>query len=214
MLIQSQAGNIPSSRQSAGTPNVPGGTFGELLMSELNPVYYSLLKAGKVFSGGVANVVSLTQYQGTAASTPLLGLYNPVSSGVDFVLLQARYGVRSTGTTANSLGFNFYAANNGGIPVTGTQTLARNMYSLATGGSVSWLMANVVNTGAVATNLIAPSLSCGNVTSTATPNVGVFVDDIKGAIVVSPGGYLALGSFVTVGGTTFDCSLIWAELPV
>ena len=195
MIIQNQVGSLPSARQTAGTPNNPGGTFGEAFVSELAPVYYSLMK-----SGG-------------AAGTPIIGLYNPATSGTDLVLLQARVGVRTTGTTAGTLDYSFWAVNQGGVAVTGTQTQARNMYSQASTGSVAYAMVNTANTAALASTLIAPSVSVGNVTTTAGLNAGLFVDDIKGAIIVAPGAYLAFGASATLAVASIDYSLIWAEIP-
>ena len=212
MLIQGQAGNIPSARQVAGTPNVPSGSFGEILVSELNPVYYSLLKNNKVFSLSAA-AANPTAFTGGAAGTPLLGLFNPVQSGVDLVILQARVGIRTTGTVAGTIDLNFWAANQGGVAVTGTQTQARNAYSQANTGSAAYGMVNTVNTAAVTATLIAPSVSLGAVAAGAALNVGIFVDDVKGLIVVPPGGYLAYGSAGALTGGSIDAALLWAELP-
>jgi hypothetical protein len=210
--IQSQAGSLPSARQTAGTPVNPGGTFGESLFSELTPQYYALLKASKVFSIS-ALAANPTAFTGGAAGTPLLGLYNPASSGVDLVLLQVRYGVRTTGTAAVTLDFSLYGANQGGVAVTGTQTQARNMYSQANTGSSAYAMVNTANTAALASTLIAPSLSNGLTATTAITNAGIYVDDIKGAIIVSPGTYIALGASATPTAASIDCVLIWAEIP-
>lgn len=213
MLIQSAANSLPSVRQAGGTPNNPGGTFGEALFSELNPTYYSLLKAGKVFSLALANIATLTAFTGGAAGTPVFGVYNPSSSGVDLVLLQSRLCVRSTGTTAGTQGFNFFLAAQGSTAPTGTQTVARQMYSAAQSGSASYCMANVANTGALASSLVAPSFSLGNVTVTAGVNATVLVEDHHGAIVVAPGNYLAFGSYVAGAVAAMDAGLIWAEIP-
>ena len=211
--LQSQVGSLPSQRQTAGTPVNPGGTFGEALFSELNPVYYSLLKAGKVFSLAALGA-NPTAFTGGAAGTPLLGLYNPVASGVDLVLLQARLGIRSTGSAAAAtMDFNFFEANQGGVAVTGTQTQARNMYSQANTGSAAYGMTNVANTAAIASTLVAPSVSLGAVGAAAALNVGLFVDDIKGLLIVPPGGYLAYGASLGLTGGSLDAALIWAELP-
>lgn len=211
--LQSQAGALPSGRQTAGTPVNPGGVFGEALFSELNPAYYSLLKNNKVFSLGALGV-SPTAFTGGAAGTPLIGLYNPAASGVDLVLLQARLGIRSTGSAAAAtMDFNFFAANQGGVAVTGTQTQAKNMYSQANTGSAAYGMVNVANTAALASALVAPSVSLGAVAASAALNVGLFVDDIKGLLVVPPGGYLAYGASLGLTGGSLDAALIWAELP-
>lgn len=206
-------GALPAARAN-GNPNSPAGLLGELIVSESAPQYYNLIKSGFVFSLSSLTTTSLTAFTGGAAGTPLLGLYNPVSSGKDLVILQARLGVRTTGTTAGTVDFNFFQANQGGVTVTGTQTQSRNMYSQASTGSVAYGMVNTANTGAVASTLVAPSFSLGNVTTTAGLNAALFVDDIKGALIVSPGTYLAFGSAATLAVASLDASLIWAELPV
>lgn len=213
MIIQNQVGSLPSARQTAGTPNNPGGTFGEAFVSELAPVYYSLMKAGRVFSLSSVTTTAATAFVGGAAGTPIFGLYNPATSGTDLVILQARVGVRTTGTTAATVAFNFFGVNQGGVAVTGTQTQARNLYSQANTGSVCYGMVNTANTAALASTLIAPSVSIGNATVTAGLNAGVFVDDIKGALIVAPGAYLAFGSSATLAVASIDYSLIWAEIP-
>lgn len=212
MLIQGQAGSLPSTRQSAGTPNAPSGTFGELYDSSLAPDYYALSKAGRTFvvTGAAANPTAFT---GGAAGTPLIGLFNPVASGVDLVILQARVGIRTTGTVAGTLDFAFWGVNQGGVAVTGTQTAARNTYSLAATGGVGYAMVNVANTAALASALISPSFSLGAVGATATLIPGVFVDDVKGAIVVAPGCYLAFGSTSALTGGSLDVGLMWSEIP-
>jgi hypothetical protein len=218
MIITTQSSQPTSgsglSRYTAGQNNVPGGTFSEAYVSELTPQYYSLMKQGKVFSVASATTTTATAFTGGAAGTPIFGIYNPATSGIDLVLLQARVGVRTTGTTAGTLDYSFWSVNQGGVAVTGTQTQARNMYSQANTGSVAYAMVNTANTAALASTLIAPSVSVGNVTTTAGLNAGLFVDDIKGAIIVAPGTYLAFGASATLAAASIDYSLIWAELSV
>jgi hypothetical protein len=212
MLMQGAAGPLPGARQVGGNPTAPAGSFGELYVSELNPVYYSLLKAGRVYALAIAGA-NPAAFTGGAAGTPLLSLYNPAASGVDLVLLQARLAIRTTGSAAVATDFNFWAANQGGVAVTGTQTAARNLYSQANTGSAAYGMANTANTGALASSLIAPSVSIGLTAATAVTNVGLFTDEVKGLIVVSPGAYLAWGASVAPTGAAMDGALIWAEIP-
>jgi len=214
MLIQSSAGNIPSTRQTGGTPNNPGGTYGEALMSELAPQYYTLLKAGKVFSLS-ASGVNPAAFTGGAAGTPLLGLYNPANSHVDLVILRVVTSPRNTGTAAAAgLGFNFYAANQGGVAVTGTQTQARNMYTQSNTGSAAYGMVNTANTAALASSLIMPSTCVGVTTTTPGVLANVFADDLRGSIIVAPGCYLAYGATLALTAGVVDATLIWAEIPV
>lgn len=212
MLIQCQAGALPSARQSAGTPNIPAGSFGELLKSSLNPDYYQLVKSGRVFQVGGA-ALNPAAFVGAAAGTPLIGLFNPVNSGVDLTILQLRLGIRTTGTVAGTVDFSFWGVNQGGVAVTGTQTAARNLYSMAATGAAGYAMVNVANTAALASALIAPSISLGAVAASAALTPGVFVDDLKGSIVVAPGCYLAFGSSSALTGGSLDVALTWAEIP-
>ena len=212
MIINTQAGT--PSRQLAGQPWAPGGQYGEMLVSEQSPQYKNLVKQNRVFNLNTANVTALTAFTGGAAGTPLLGIFNPPNSGVDIVLLQSRLAIRTTGTTAGAMGFNFWYVNQGGTAVTGTQTFARSQYSGAATGSLAYCMVNTANTGALASNLLAPSFSLGNVTTTAGVNVGLLVEDHRGAIVLAPGTYLAWGCYVAAAAAAFDAGLTWAEEPV
>lgn len=209
MILQSQAGLLQ--RQTLGAPVNPAGAFGEGLFSELNPRYYSLLKNNQVFSLG-ASYSNLFTYIGAAGGQPFIGLYNPLGSAVDLVLLQSRTAIHNTNAVATPSSLNFWSANQQGVPVTGTRTPARNMYSQANGGS-AYGMVNVVNTGAAAATLIAPSISYSY---NPTPNtkVGNLVDDINGTIVVAPGCYLAYGASLTPNTAFISGVLIWAEIPV
>ena len=212
MIIQSQAGSLPSARQTAGAPNNPGGTFGESFVSELTPVYYSLLKSGRVYSSSFA-AITPSAFVGAAAGTPAIGIYNPATSGVDLVLLMAKLAIRTTGTAAVATDWNFWQVNQGGVAVTGTQTQARNMYSQASTGSAAYAMVNTSNTAALASTLTMPSVSIGLTAATAITNVQVLSDDIRGAIVVAPGCYLAWGNSVATTSGSFDGAIIWAEIP-
>ena len=205
-------GLLPRARGGAQTQN-PGGILGELMVSEAMAQYYAMVKSGMVFSVS-ASAVNPAAFTGGAAGTPMIGLYNPASSGVDLVILQAVLGVRTTGTAAVATDFNFWTVNQGGVAVTGTQTAATSLYSQAATGAQGYAMVNVANTAALATTLRRPSVSVGLTAATAVTDVGVFVDDIKGLIVLPPGGYLAWGIAAALTAGSFDASLLWAETPL
>ena len=212
MLIQSQAG--PVARQASGQPTVPGGSFGEVLESRLMPDYYTLLKAGKVFTSSLL-AANPTAFTGGAAGTPLIGIYNPINSGVDLILLEAVVGVRTTGSAAAGVDFNHFGVAQGGVAVTGTATAPRQLYSLAASGSVATAMQNVANTAALTSSLLRPSVSLGTVpATTAVLNVGLFRDEIKGEIVIAPGAYYAFGCSATLTAASIDVAIMWAELAV
>ena len=213
MLIQGQTGPLPSAKVAAGSvPTVQAGTYGELLESRLNADYYTLVKNGLTYSVS-ASAISPAAFTGGAAGTPAIGIFNPSSSGKDLVILDATVGIRTTGTAAAAIDFNHFAVLQGSVAVTGTATAPRNMYTLQASGSVATAMVNVVNTAALASFAIRPSISVGLTAATAVTNVGAYRDEVKGAIIIPPGGYYAFGAAAAPTAGSFDITVTWAEVP-
>lgn len=213
MLMQGQAGGITSTRQTSGNPTFIAGSLGEQLMSRMLPEYYTLLKAGKLFAAATS-AANPTAFTGGAAGTPLIGIYNPLNSGVDLVLLEAVIGVRTTGTAAATTAFAHFGAAQGSTAPTGTATAPRQLYSMASSGSAAVAMLNTANTAALASNMLRPSISIGNTpATTAVLNIGLLRDEIKGEIIIAPGSYYAFGSSATLTAASIDVSVIWAEIP-
>ena len=97
MILQSVARpNLNMPAQKSGTPQVPAGTFGEPGSSILTPRYYSMIKAGRVFTMTAfgQSPVGLSPYSGGSNGVGLFVLYNPLGSGVDLSLMSVRIGVR------------------------------------------------------------------------------------------------------------------------
>jgi len=212
MIIQGQAGALTTTRQSGGNPTAPAGGYGEILTSAIAPDYYTLAKAGRVYQVGF-NAINASAFTGGAAGTPAIGLFNPQSSGVDLVILMAKLAIRTTGTAAVAYNWNFWGANQGGTAVTGTQTQSRNLNGFNATGGVGYAMVNTANTGALASSFLMPSASGGLTAATAVTNVTTLVDEIRGAIIVPPGAYLAWGQSAALTAASFDGALVWAELP-
>ncbi len=201
-------------RQAQGTtPNAPGGIFGEALETKLFPDLYTLAKGGFLYTISAAGITP-TAFTGGAAGTPIFGLYNPLTSGKDLVLIQARAAIRGAGTSAASTSLNFWGVSQGGTAPTGTQSQARNLYTLAASGSQAYVMNNTANTGSLQSALIAPSKGITAVVTTQTQQVSDATDNINGMITVPPGGYLAYGLSVLPTGLSGDFAMIWAEVPV
>lgn len=212
MLIQTQVG-LPVAKQSGGTtPTAPGGTYGELLKSTLTPEYYSLVKAGLVW-GVSAAAINPTAFVGGAAGTPIFGIYNPINSVQDVVLIDLTVSIRTTGSAAVATDFNHWMVSQGSVAVTGTQTAAMNMYSLSATGSSVRAMVNTANTASLASTLVRAGPSVGLTAATAVTNVQFLRDEIKGGIVVPPGGYYAFGLAVALTAGVINSAIAWAEIP-
>ena len=211
MILQGQAGGLPLVKQISGNPNVPQGFLAELLASELNPQYYTLLKNGLVYFANLS-AGNPTAFTGGAGGTPLVGLYNPASSGKDIIVLQLRIGVRTTGTAAGTTDFNWYMGPSA-LP-TGTVTAPRNAYSGSQSGAVGLPFINAAMTGSTAINAVGPIASIG-ANPVTTPIATVFnaVENTNGTIAAAQGNLIAVGCSATLTAASVDCAILWAELP-
>lgn len=213
MIIQ-KTNLFPSTRPTGQIAiNEISGLYGETLNSRLLPDYSTLVKNGYVY---VASAVAAnpSAFVGGAAGTPLIGLSNPVSSGKDAHLLDIIVGVRNLGSATANVDFNHWGVNQGSVAITGVATPSRNMYSMQTTGSAMSAYSNVVNTAALATNLLRSSISLGVVPAVATAVVALLRDELKGEIVVAPGNYYAFGAAAALTAASIDVTLIWAEMPI
>ena len=218
MLIQGQVG-IPTIRQTIGNPNIAQGFFGELLVSELTPVCYSLVKANRTFFANTGSAgISPTAYTGAAIVSntvgPMIGIYNPAGSGYDVVVIHTRIGCRSTGSGAVNIDFAWWGSQQA-IPVlnSGATTSPTNAYSLQTSGSIALGFINSAFLTLAATNLIGPVASIGTTTSTPVTNVFQALDLTQGAIIASPGTFIGLACSATPTSAVIDASVHWVELP-
>ena len=223
MLFQSAARTLPKVLQSSGTPIVPGGTFGEPLCAGLNPKYYSLVKAGKVFTVASTGISSVfPTYAGVAGTAPIVGVYNPWNSGVDVVILQTRvffpniYGNASTPAT----GLAYYAGPSNGSPISFANPVwGYNNYTLLRGGYQA-VPHNAgfsgLNALPWATAMVGPLLSLGSLPSSpGAPMPGNWVDEPNGQIVGPPGSYVGIGNnaLSNYSGTIPTIMVTWAEIP-
>ena len=101
MLIQGQVGPVSTQSVTPGaTPPVRQGQLGDVIVSELHGRFYEQAYRGAFFRVGTTAVVTATANHGTtnglsatlataAAGTPMLGIYNPITSSVNAVVTQA-----------------------------------------------------------------------------------------------------------------------------
>lgn len=204
---------IPTGAQKSGTSSgAPLGFWNELLVSELLPVYYALLKAGRVFYQQVT-AANATGFTGGAGGTPLIGVFNPSGSGVDCVILCSAIATRSQGTAAATPGsINWY----GGLSAlpTGTTTKPVNAYTQQASGSSVLTFVNTAMTGSTAGALTRSVVGFGANPGTTAPSTVAIVNDYPfGSLVASPGVLQALGAAATTTAGSFDVTVYWAEVP-
>jgi hypothetical protein len=213
----------PQNFADGAQPVARSGKQADTIVSELHGRFYEQNYRGNVFSDGrtltalTANTITLT-----ATTTPILGVWNPVSSSVNVVILQAALEMAANNLTSGAApgAFVWAVSLNNAIITTGN--IPYNRKSLAQAGSQAKGMSNVALTG-LTNNLVimegadfaSPSgLTYTTLASTALMPGYVGVQNFDGGLIVPPGGVLALLN--TTSSTVFSCAgrLMWEEVPV
>ncbi len=228
--MPSAQGQVGVQLNSDGAVPVQGfrqGKQGDMVVSELHGRFYEQNYRGNVYSGGMplTSISAATFTSGTlgATCTPIAGIYNPPTSGVNAVVLKA---ILSCAITAlqNTGGAPFVWAvsiSNNAIS-TGAQPFKRN--TLAQTGSAVRNMAAVALTG-LTNNLVvtgAAALGGGNVYNIASLGTAsgfqtthmATLDIPDGLWIVPPGAVLALLATTTPVALSAASTLIWEEVPV
>jgi len=216
--------NVGVQNQADGAQMVQarGGRQGELITSQLHGQYYEQTMRGNLFSNGPvaltalsANTISLT-----ATTTPILGVYNPLGSGVNAVILRAALaaGINNAGATgpgifvwASSTGNN--ALTTGSTPVPRLLGGAASKCKGVAGVALTGLSSNLVV--AHSAEFPSPTVITTAAVSTAiqTPTT-MYVEEINGAFIVPPGGILALLNTVSTTTISAHGQLLWEEVPI
>ena len=236
MQIQYQIGPVAgSSSIGQGVQvNARGGNMGDLIVSELQGRFYEGAYRGSTFRSGTTAPVVLTANHGVtnglsatlataAAATPMLGVYNPSTSTVNLVLLQAALqSYYNTVTTPTATGEMVWAVslNN---PVVSTGLAPFNSKTLAATGSQAKAfmgataltgLSNVFTAMEAADFASGGTVAYGTIGNTAIASSVGGVQNFDGQIIVPPGAVLAL--YNTTNTTTFNYfgRLLWSEVPL
>ena len=225
LLVQGQVGPTVN---SDGAPQLLRlGKAGDVSVSLLHGRYYEQVYRGNVYSTGMsATALSANTITLSATTTPILGLFNPLTSPVNLVILKASLTwFVNTATTPQSAGSFVWAASTGNVAIT-TGLSPMNRKSLSATGSQAKAFNGVTALTGLTNNLVIfdgadiPSpgpLAYGAIAVTGSGNAlagALGVQDFDGGLIVPPGGVLALLN--TTSTTTMSVSgrLIWEEVPV
>lgn len=211
--------------QNSGDGNLVIGRFGrtgELIVSELHGRFYEQTSRGAMFSNGLAALTALSAntITLTATTTPILGIYNPLGSGINAVVTQAVLGTGANNTATVGPGIFVWASSTGNTALsTGTVPTPRFL-----GGAAAKCkgLAGIALTG-LTNNLVvshAADIPVPTIITTAampatiqTPTV-IGIENIDGAFIIPPGGILALLNTVSTVTTSVHGRLLWEEVPV
>jgi hypothetical protein len=159
----------------------------------------------------------------TASATPIIGIWNPVNSGKNCVILQARVQLVNTALQVTGAGALMWCVStNQSAITTGITPLSR--LSLAASGAVAKGYAGTALTGLSGSMVVYEAAGFGGLTLNASilqtavgmmPSWPTFVDNIDGAIIVPPGGVLAcLCTTNAPVAVSAASSLLWEEVVI
>lgn len=208
---------------SDGTLNViRSGKQGEQMISQLHGRFYEQNYRGNVYGLGISNTAatSLNAIATglSATATPLVGAYNPPTSGVNLVLLKAIVVTSTIANTAVSPGGFMWCGATG--QTVSTALVPYNQKTLAKSGAQgqAFTMTTVMtglsgNLSVIRASSISPFNAAGASTA-VTLLGGASIEELEGLLIVPPGG--VVGLFGQVSSTTYSASvgILWEEVPV
>ena len=207
-------GNQGQTGKQVGQNVISGvGEFSELLVSELQARYYEQAYRGQTFLTSVA-AAAPTAYVGAAGGTPLIGLWNPASTGKNLVLLRASVALAAQATTTlNTTSIRLYGGPTAAI-TQATVSVPLNLLSLTASGSIAKSFLNVALTSSTALTYLESIGSYWWSSAVGTALVPPVAWDYAGSIIVAPGNMIALSPYAALTAATYDAALVWAEVPV
>lgn len=219
MLSQTQVGPIPSTAPGVQVP-LRAGQLGDQIVSELHGKYYEQCYRGNLFSGGMtstalsANTITLT-----ATTTPIIGVWNPASSTVNLVLLKAKCVITAAGNSAVAPGAFVWATSTGNAAIsTGNTPLNRKTLAQSGSQAKAFNIATAL-TGLTNNLVIQQAAAFGTLVAaqgaTASPMIsGDAVEEFDGAIILPPGGVIALLNTVSTTTISVASMMLWEEVPL
>ena len=221
MFLQATVGPQAQQSLAPGTSgNMRLGQQNDLIVSELHGKWYETCYRGNLYSVGMtstalsANTITLT-----ATTTPIIGIWNPLSSTVNIELIKAKCIITVAGNSAVAPGAFMWASsiNNGAIS-TGLTPLNRKTLAQA-GSQAKGFNITTALTGLTNNLVIQHAAAFGTLIAaqgaTATPIIsGDGLEEFDGGVIIPPGGCFCLLNTVSTTTISVSSMLMWNEVPV
>jgi len=204
------------------------GKSGEQIIQQLHGRYYEQTLRGNVYSDGLAVVTAITAATYnistlTATCTPIAGLWNPSTSGINATLLSATLSAIKTALQNTGCGPFFWATSQGNAGLTLGNT-PLNRKSLVKAGSSCKGLCNVALTGLTnalvvmgASALYGGGSCLAAFLETQAGDSGFHAASrelFDGEWIVPPGGVIALLAGSAPVAVSVASMLVWEENPV
>jgi len=234
MLIQGQVGAPAGSNQPGATPAIRQGQLGDVIVTELHDRFYEQTYRGNTFRTGTTAIIAGASTHGTATGgsatlataatgTPMLGIWNPVTSGVNAVLTQAQFSAfYNTVTTPTPFGALVWYVGTGNSAIsTGlapfnskTLTQAGSQTKGFAGATALTGLTNPLTALEVADFQSGGAIQLGTIANTSVAPGLTSVQNFDGQLIIPPGGVLALYNTAATTSFSFAGRLLWEEVPV
>lgn len=168
---------------------------------------------GRTVTALSANSITLV-----ATTTPIVGVWNPASSGKNFSILQAALQIAVTANAAVAPGGFVWAVSTGnGVISTGNNPWNRKTLTQAGSMGRGFDLATAL-TGLTNNLVIMEEADFGSLVAaqpaTASPLISPpMVQSFDGSLIIPPGGVLALLNTVSTVTVSVSSRLMWEELP-
>ena len=222
-------GQVGPSFLADGTSNQPfrQGRLGEQIVQQLHGRFYEQVSRGNVYSiGCMPTALAAATIALDATCQPIVGVWNPPTSGVNVVILQAALVDFINNVTSVALGGFAWASSYGvttlsaGLSPFNRKTLVSTgslvkAFSLSTASLLTGLVAaqNLVRFEPAEFNTASGLLTTSVAAATPTPSVSG-VQNFDGSLIVPPSGVLALLNSISVTTHTVSARLMWEEVPI
>lgn len=221
MLLNGQVGIQVNADGS--NPPLRQGRTGEQLVGDIHGRFYEQCSRANIYTGGISNTALAAAnaiVTGlTATALPVIGLWNPSTSGVNLVILQASVVQTTIANTAVSPGGFMWVYSIGNSAVSTGSTPINTKTLTASGSSAKFFPVSTALTGL--TNSLAVLKGTGiTPINAAGPSTaihqaqGVSVENVDGSIIVPPGGVVGIMNQVSTTTVSVTVGIMWEEVPV
>ena len=208
--------NVGPKASSDGT-QIPlrGDKTGALVSTDAHARYQEAVLRGSVYTANAKSVTVTvtTDITPLPANTgrPQIGVYNPVGSGKNLVILRAGSATVS-GTPGGPFYLDVIAATGTVITATPSTGIPINNFTLQALGSVTKCYAATAVTGSAAGVMLRP---LGGLAAIAAGAGNYhFVEEIAGEIIVPPGAFICISAHATGTSHVHSCFISWEEVAI
>jgi hypothetical protein len=200
------------------------GRTGEHIISMLHGRLYEQCFRNALYSAGSgATALSANTITLTATTTPIVGVYNPITSPVNLVILKAMAQVYiNTLTTPVGCGPLVWASSVGNLAVS-TGAAPLNLKTLVAAGAYAKAFNGGVALTGLTNSLVVfgsagfpgmPVITHGTITAVTTQAAIGGFEDFEGSLIIPPGGVLALLNTTSTTTVSAAARLFWEEVGV